>query len=160
MESLRTEWNYDDIVTYLTRTYKADLDRASLLKNMGKLQQGSQAYRHFHRSSNDLQRDIANASGGQYESTATQIDLFKSKIDPDLLFQITLKWNEQGETSHRALVVNSDKATTSSSPTRTGRRSTRQGNAPTSRPSAARDSKTDKAAAASSPRSRRPSTTP
>jgi hypothetical protein len=108
MESLRTEWNYDDIVTYLTRTYKADLDRASLLKNMGKLQQGSQAYRHFHRASNDLQRDIANASGGQYESTATQIDLFKSKIDPDLLFQITLKWNEQGETSHRALVVNSD----------------------------------------------------
>jgi hypothetical protein len=61
----------------------------------------------------------------------TQIELFKSKIDPDLLFQIQLKWNDswklaewqaaahdldparhakrqQGETSHRALVVNSD----------------------------------------------------
>jgi hypothetical protein len=98
---------------------------------MDKLQQGGQAYRHFHREFNDLQRDIANASGGQYESMATQIDLFKSKIDEDLLFQITLKHNvswklaewqatahdldpachakrQKVEKNHHALVVDSD----------------------------------------------------
>jgi len=132
MEQRQPQWTYNDIATYLTRTYKADLDRESLLKQMGKLQQGDQPYRHFHRQFNNMQRNIANASDGQYESMATQIALFKSKIDPDLLFQINLKWSEDwqladyqnaahdldpachqkrkaGETSHRALVVNSDR---------------------------------------------------
>jgi hypothetical protein len=131
MEHSMKEWEYGDIVMHLTRTFKDDLDRAALLKKMDKLQQGDQAYRIFHRGFNDLQRDIANAGGGQYESMATQIELFKSKIEPDLLFQIQLKWNnswklaewqaaaheldpachakrQRGEKSHRALVVDSD----------------------------------------------------
>jgi hypothetical protein len=131
MEHALPEWEYGDIVMHLTRTFKDELDRAALLKKMGRLKQGEQAYRLFHREFNDLQRDIANASGGQYESMATQIDLFKDKIDEDLLFQIMLKWNDswklaewqaaahecdpachakrlKGEKSQRALVIDSD----------------------------------------------------
>ena len=132
LERGKKEWTYSDVIHYLSRTYKADEDRETLVTKMAALTQGDNRADHFIRRFNEIEREIAAASGGQNDSATSRLVLFKGKLDKDLRFEIARiaredwqlqEWQDaahtldpacqarrkEGKKSDRALVVSNDK---------------------------------------------------